>query len=352
MSAKCFVMMPSGNHGEYEKGEQESNYIFNGIICPAVREALGNETKIVREADERSSGAITTKIVKQIAEFDVAIVDITGQNPNVFLELGMRYALRRSTTIPLRQAGTPIPFDIASFRCITYKAVFEGVEQARADIKKALVEATGDGFCDSLVFEVFPNLEVTIPAIGKQQLGAEARMPWSSYKLSLKRLIDTAIHVIRDGRYVPAAIVGITNGGAMFADLLSRELFGGAIPMTSLWANRNNHNGYFNNELNLATVQGVGELAKAIKEPSVLLVDDIVASGTTHHQALQFLKGHLPNVDIRFLPLFSRNEKYFDLIKEHILWKHPVFNITDADIISLHNTEWLRLPYDKDIRSS
>jgi hypoxanthine phosphoribosyltransferase len=351
MSVNCFVMMPSGSHGEYEGKEEESNFIFNGIICPAVRSALGSETRIVREADERKSGAITTKIVKQIAEFDVSIVDITGQNPNVFLELGMRYALRRSTTIPLKQKGTPVPFDIASFRYIEYKAIFDGVERAREDIKLALQQATGDGFCDSLVFEVFPNLEVTIP-VPSGQLPSTDRMPWSAYKQSLRQVIDTALDIFRDGRYVPAAVVGITNGGAMFADLLSRELFGGTIPMASLWANRNNHSGYFDNEINQATIKGVSEVAKKVKDPSVLLVDDIVASGTTHHQALQFLKSNLEDVDVRFLPLFSRNEKYFDPIKEHILWKHPVFNISDKDIINLHNTEWLRLPYDKDIRAS
>ena len=319
MSLRCFVMMPSGNNNEYAGGVEESDFIYNGIICPAVRDALGSETKIIREADKRKPGAITSEIVKQIAEFDLAIVDITGQNPNVFLELGIRYALRRSTTIPLKQKDTPVPFDIGSFRYIEYKPIFGGAEKAREDIKAALHQATGDRFCDSLVYEVYPNLEILLPIPGGQLPNPENRMPWSVYKQSLRQVIETAIDIVRDGRYVPVTVVGITNGGAMFADLLSRELFGGAIPMVSLWANRNNHSVYFDNEINRATVQGIGEIAKAVKEPSVLLVDDIVASGTTHHQALQFLKNHLKGVDLRFLPLFSRNEKYFDPIKEHIL---------------------------------
>src|SRR5204863_9631873 len=105
---RCFVIMPSGNHGEYADGPRESDFIFKSIIVPAVMDAFENDVEVVREADANSPGAIDRRIVEHTASADIAIVDITGQNPNVFFELGMRYVLRKSTTILLRQANTAI----------------------------------------------------------------------------------------------------------------------------------------------------------------------------------------------------------------------------------------------------
>lgn len=344
--------MPSGNNGEYVGGAEESDFVFNGIICPAVRSALGEETKITREADKKKSGAITSEIIRQIAEYDVAIVDITGQNPNVFLELGIRYALRRSTTIVLKQSTTPVPFDINNFRYISYRPLYNDIEKARKDIEAALHQSNDEQSCDSLVYEVYPNLAILLPATDGRLPNAESRMPWTVYKQSLKQVVSKAIDIVRDVRYAPIAILGITNGGAMFADLLARELFGGATPIVSLWANRKEHRNLFDNEINRATIQGIAKIAKDSEEASILLVDDIVASGATHHQAIEFLKTNLAGVDIRFLPLFSRNKAYFEQIKDHTLWKHSAFNIPDREIFQLHDTDWIRLPYDKDIRSS
>jgi hypoxanthine phosphoribosyltransferase len=352
MTTKCFVIMPSGNHDEYTGGVEESEFIYTGIICPAVRSALGEDVKVIREADKMKSGAITSEIIRQIAECDIAIVDITGQNPNVFLELGVRYALRKSTTIVLKQSTTPVPFDINNFRYILYRPQYNDIDKARKDIQAALLQSSDEQSCDSLVYEVYPNLAIFLPPIDGKLPNAETRMPWSAYKQRLKQVVSKAIDTVRDVRYVPIAIIGITNGGMMFADLLARELFGGTIPTVSLWANRKVHNDYFGSDINRATAQAIAKMAAGSQDASILLVDDIVASGSTHHQAIEFLKKSLSGVDIRFLPLFSRNEKYFDLIKEHMLWNHSAFNIPDEEISHLHDTDWLRLPYDKDIRST
>ncbi|HLL70959.1 MAG TPA: phosphoribosyltransferase [Pyrinomonadaceae bacterium] len=358
MKLRCFVMMPSGNHNEYDKGPEEADFIFSGIIVPALHEAFDDDVKIHREVDNKKPGAITGEIIRHIAESDVAIVDITGENPNVFLELGMRYALRRSTTLLLRQGKTPIPFDIKNYRCIDYKPIFTGVNKAKDDIVKALAhiraeDAGSSKLCDSLVFEVFPHLDVVIPSVDGRWNDTESNMPWPVFKDRIERVKNAADSLYKDGRYVPAAVIGITNGGAMFADLLSRELFGGAVPVVSLWANRlSPHGSYFDNELNEAMVSGLQKVVKGSNNANILLVDDIVASGTTQKQAIKFLQDHLPGIDIRFLPLFSRNKKYFELVEENLLWLHPVFNMTEKEIFTLHDTDWLRLPYDKDIRST
>jgi hypoxanthine phosphoribosyltransferase len=354
----CFVMMPSGNHGEYKGSKEESDFIYQGIIVPALKKVFNDCCKIVREVDSRRPGAITGELIRHIASAEISIVDITGQNPNVFLELGIRYALRRSTTILLRQAETPIPFDIANYRCVEYSSLFLGPAKAIQDIVDTInhVISQSPPPSDSLVFEVFPQMTVEIPGVIKEKeedIISSRIMAWSEYWDRLQHVVDKLRDNFSDGRFVPHVILGISNGGLMYADLLGRELFKG-IPILSLWADRLNKEGkYFDNSINKSILQGIEAYTqKAKEEKEVLLVDDIVASGTTLRQAVLYLKDNLPKVKVYFLPLFSRNEKYFDLIRENIVWLSPVFHFTEKEVIEMHTVEKNLLPYMKEIRST
>jgi hypothetical protein len=71
---RCFVLMPSGNHKEYTEGPDEADFVYNEIIRPSVREALGDDGHIEREVDNNKPGAITTNIIKNLAKADIVIV--------------------------------------------------------------------------------------------------------------------------------------------------------------------------------------------------------------------------------------------------------------------------------------
>jgi len=153
-----FVLMPFGASGEYSGGATESEYVYKEIIEPSVVEAtnrlntgsyndssnIGSRPKIVREVDRSQSGSITASIVRSIAKADVVIVDITGRNPNVFLELGIRYALRSKVTILLAQIGTQIPFDIKVYRYIEYDHF------RPAEARKQIIDAIQQGLSDDM----------------------------------------------------------------------------------------------------------------------------------------------------------------------------------------------------------
>jgi hypothetical protein len=100
-ATNVFVLMPSGRHGEYAGGVDEAEFVYENIILPSIMRA-GDELQMTlvpnREIDNRISGPIPTSIVQKIATHDLSIVDITGTNANVLLELGMRYALKRNGT--------------------------------------------------------------------------------------------------------------------------------------------------------------------------------------------------------------------------------------------------------------
>lgn len=69
---------------------------------------------------ERAPGAITAQIVKRLFEADFVIAEVTQANPNVMMELGMRYALRRNGTILVANRANRLPFDIGGQRVIIY----------------------------------------------------------------------------------------------------------------------------------------------------------------------------------------------------------------------------------------
>lgn len=349
---KCFVMMSSGKNEEYDDGQRESDYIYNHIIAPSVEEACGGNVDIVREADSSAPGAIDRRIVEHIASADIAIVDITGHNANVFLELGMRYALKRSTTILLRQSDTTIPFDIKSYRCVEYDPKWEGADRAKRDIMNILRTALANPTADSLVFNVYPNLVVDLDPSENDK--RTERMPWDNYMKQLSNIQSLLRETIDDGRYKPDAILGLSNGGMVVADLLGRRLFRGT-PIATFWVNRWSKGDWFNHPLNSAVIDGIKTMSEKNDNLELLVVDDIVASGTTIQGALYYISKSLENVSVRFLPIFSANEQYYELIQDHLIWLHPAFSNLDKDgldITTVHSTSYRKLPYDKDIRSS
>jgi len=78
--------MPSGNHDEYDRKMAEAEFICNKIIVPATKELFDKTGyKLEREVDNLQSGAIDKRIVEKLYNAEIVIADLTGRNPNVFL---------------------------------------------------------------------------------------------------------------------------------------------------------------------------------------------------------------------------------------------------------------------------
>jgi hypothetical protein len=167
---KCFVLMPSGVGKEYHFNEPQANHVYDGIIVPGIAKAadlLGRKISLDREVDSTLPGAITRAIVTKIANSDIVIADITGRNPNVFLELGIRYSLAKRVTILMNEEANEmggsrsnVPFDIQNYRYVRYHPFIQ--EAAKELLSSTIVQAVGAprDHSDSLVYEYIPNLEV------------------------------------------------------------------------------------------------------------------------------------------------------------------------------------------------
>src|SRR5262249_27089426 len=73
--------------------------------------------------------------------------DLTGLNPNVMFELGMRYRSRASGTALFRQPGTKLPFDISSVKIFEYDP--REPENTRRLITRVLTESLAQNRIDS-----------------------------------------------------------------------------------------------------------------------------------------------------------------------------------------------------------
>src|SRR5580704_12901209 len=110
--------MPFGRKPDAAGRVTNFDSVYQKLIAPAVT-AAGLEP--IRADEEKIGGTIHKPMFERLMLCDYAIADITGANPNVFYELGIRHALRPSSTVILFVQGTVIPFDIALVRGISYQ---------------------------------------------------------------------------------------------------------------------------------------------------------------------------------------------------------------------------------------
>lgn len=140
---RCFVIMPFGSASQDPERKRKLDQIYLNWIKPTVESVNipGSEAEnlICHRADmEVSSGDIITNIIEHLVTSDVVIADLTGQNPNVFYELGVRHSVRNSTIL-ISENIDDIPFDLRGLRAIAYRYDPEHMLQFRNALKNALV---------------------------------------------------------------------------------------------------------------------------------------------------------------------------------------------------------------------
>ncbi|MBE9031841.1 macro domain-containing protein [filamentous cyanobacterium LEGE 11480] len=118
-SKTCFVIMPFGKKPSQDGKTIDFDQIYEQIIQTAVEDS---GLQCIRCDRIGESGSIHADMIEHIYHCDVAIVDTTTLNPNVFYELGIRHALRKSVTILLGQANSHHPYNIRGLRLIQYDA--------------------------------------------------------------------------------------------------------------------------------------------------------------------------------------------------------------------------------------
>ena len=74
---------------------------------------------VVRADEEEAPDSITPRMIKRLQESDLLIVDISGNNPNVFYEMALGHGYRKPM-IYLAEGEVAPPFDVKDLRVIPY----------------------------------------------------------------------------------------------------------------------------------------------------------------------------------------------------------------------------------------
>ncbi len=161
---QAFVVMPFGTKLDAEGRDIDFDVIYEDIIVPALSgpemaEAGGPEFDTVRCDRIEQPGWIHRQMIEAIFSSDVVVVDLSTLNPNVFYELGVRHALRRSVTVIICHESTRTPFNLNGFKAIHYNHDSKSSrDKARRDIARYVINGLKVNDTDSLVHEVL-NLE-------------------------------------------------------------------------------------------------------------------------------------------------------------------------------------------------
>ncbi|MFH8218358.1 hypothetical protein ACH4C2_04085 [Streptomyces sp. NPDC018057] len=156
---KCFVVGPIGDpyaaHGSPEQEAYEHHLgIFEQVIAPACKKY---GIAVVRADGIAHAGDINEQICRYVVESDLVIADVSGGNPNVMYELGLRHITGRPT-IHIGEAGQ-LPFDIAAIRTIRYQRSRSHLAGARKEIENTLEAGLRDGFEPLTPARVLRSLE-------------------------------------------------------------------------------------------------------------------------------------------------------------------------------------------------
>jgi hypothetical protein len=143
---------------------------FNTIRA-SIREAAGRARAICVWADEiTKTGHITKQIMDEIRKSVACIADVTGQNPNVALEIGYAQALGKPIIVLAEHSASQLFFDLKDQRTIVYE---------RANLPRLIQDLT-------IMLEDIPEAD----ALPEDLVGTE-RHERTSVALVAKRVADT-----------------------------------------------------------------------------------------------------------------------------------------------------------------
>ncbi|MCI8505579.1 MAG: hypothetical protein HFI67_05255 [Lachnospiraceae bacterium] len=117
---------------------RRANDIMNRVLNPIATE-IGYS---VIRADFLEGENVIDDIIKMIIEADIVVADLTGFNPNVLYEFGIRKAIKGKCICIINKERRldKLPFDISHFRATPYEFnSIESVDEFRKDIRNKII---------------------------------------------------------------------------------------------------------------------------------------------------------------------------------------------------------------------
>jgi tetratricopeptide (TPR) repeat protein len=196
--------------------------VYERGIKPAVDR---EELEVIRADEEQGGGVIHLPMFERLLLAEIAIVDVTNQNANVFYELGIRHAALPRSTIIVTANEKNLPFDIALLRAVPYRledgrlsdeAATDLVEAIRSQLKGALKERV---IQDSPLFQLIPKFPgIHLPHEVTENFRDRARyVDVTRQRLALTRASENRDAVVAAIREIEKELGPITQATAELA---------------------------------------------------------------------------------------------------------------------------------------
>ena len=176
--------MPYGVRKDIDGQDVDFDHIYKHVIQEAVKTA---GLTCIRCDDLHAPGWVPKRMLEHIFEDRVAVVDTSTLNANVFYELGVRHALKKSVTVLMRREGTSSPFNIQGLSAVSYGTTPQSEAAAIAAISDAITSGLNNPKnIDSLVYQALPDLN--LPARQPKPLTSVQTFAFALVKNPEKRL--------------------------------------------------------------------------------------------------------------------------------------------------------------------
>lgn len=204
---KCGIVRPIAAMGEYS----ESHWAEVHAIIEEAAEVAGYEARLVSESE--SIGVIVGHIVSNLYHDEIVICDVSGKNPNVMFELGLRIAFQKPVII-VTDDLTGFSFDISAIKHIPYPSTlrYDAINKFKRDLAsaiKATVAYNGPGYLaqfGNITVADLPDRELDTQMIVSsiQEMGQSIR--------SIEKRLSHSEDVVRYGRRLPPVSVSPPPG--------------------------------------------------------------------------------------------------------------------------------------------
>lgn len=161
---KAFVIMPYG--GSDPERVREFKRVFRYLIQDSI-DNYDNKAEIIRQDYSSEGGYIIRNVIDNLANAELVVADLSYNNWNVAYELGLRHVMSKYGTVLICNDQTELPYDIKQMNVIIYPAHdwIDSAEEISDQITRAIENAMKQIRPDSPVFDVFPGLPDSLPAI-------------------------------------------------------------------------------------------------------------------------------------------------------------------------------------------
>lgn len=207
----CGVVMPISEMDGYS--ESHWRHVFS--LIKEVTDSEGFETRIVSESPE--VGVIQKRIVQNLYNDDIVIVDVSGKNPNVMFELGLRLAFDKPTII-IQDDFTKAPFDTSIIEYLEYPKSLHYYDVLVFKHKlKSKISATVKKFNEDETYSTF------LKHFGEFRVAEISTKEVSGYEFLIKELREIRDEIASDRIHRQRAVVRRDSKSKILVDVYFLE---------------------------------------------------------------------------------------------------------------------------------